>query len=86
MFAALTRGLLAAAIPVRRRVEQPARKASAEFYKGKTVEMLIGYSAGGGYDVMRAGRAPPWSHIPGNPTVTPKNMPGAGSLRLANWL
>lgn len=59
----------------------------AEFYKGKTVEVYIGYSAGGGYDVYARilarymGR-----HIPGNPTLVPKNMEGAGSLRLANWL
>jgi tripartite-type tricarboxylate transporter receptor subunit TctC len=59
----------------------------ADFYKGKTVELLIGYSGGGGYDVYarllarHMGR-----HIPGNPTVVPRNMPGAGSLVLANWL
>ena len=59
----------------------------ADFYKGKTVDLMIGYSVGGGYDVYARliarylGR-----HIPGNPTVTPKNMDGAGSLRLANWL
>ena len=54
----------------------------AEFYKGKTVDLLIGYSGGGGYDVYarllarHMGR-----HIPGNPTIVPRNMPGAGSLR-----
>jgi tripartite-type tricarboxylate transporter receptor subunit TctC len=59
----------------------------ADFYKGKTVELLIGYSGGGGYDVYarllarHMGR-----HIPGNPTIVPRNMPGAGSLVLANWL
>jgi tripartite-type tricarboxylate transporter receptor subunit TctC len=59
----------------------------AEFYKGKTVEMLIGYSAGGGYDVYaRMIARHMGKHIPGNPTVVPKNMDGAGSLRLANFL
>jgi len=59
----------------------------ADFYKDKMVEVYIGYSAGGGYDVYarilarHIGR-----HLPGNPTVVPKNMPGAGSLTLANWL
>ena len=59
----------------------------ADFYKGKTVDLMIGYSVGGGYDVYarllarHMGR-----HIPGNPIITPKNMDGAGSLRLANWL
>src|SRR6476659_4469968 len=59
----------------------------ADFYKGKTVEMMIGYSVGGGYDVYaRLIAKHLGKHIPGNPTVTPKNMEGAGSLRLANWL
>src|SRR5438046_6910825 len=59
----------------------------AEFYRGKTVELYIGYSVGGGYDIYarllarHIGR-----HLPGNPTVVPKNMEGAGSVRLANWL
>ena len=59
----------------------------AEFYKGKTVELYIGYSVGGGYDLyarVLARHIGP--HIPGNPTVVVKNMEGAGSLRLANWL
>jgi tripartite-type tricarboxylate transporter receptor subunit TctC len=59
----------------------------ADFYKGRNVELYIGYSVGGGYDLYarvlarHIGR-----HIPGNPTVMVKNMEGAGSLRLANWL
>jgi tripartite-type tricarboxylate transporter receptor subunit TctC len=59
----------------------------AEFYKGKTVEMYIGYSVGGGYDVYaRLIAKHLGKHLPGNPNVVPKNMEGAGSLRLANWL
>src|SRR4029078_4817171 len=59
----------------------------AEFFKGKNVDMMIGYSVGGGYDVYARMIAKHLGkHIPGNPTVTPKNMEGAGSLRLANWL
>jgi tripartite-type tricarboxylate transporter receptor subunit TctC len=58
-----------------------------EFYKGKNVELQIGYSVGGGYDVYARLLARfIGKHIPGNPTVVPKNMEGAGSLRLANWL
>ena len=59
----------------------------ADFYRGKTVAMLIGYTSGGGYDLYarvlskHLGR-----HIPGNPLVVPQNMPGAGSLRVANFL
>src|SRR5919197_3768107 len=60
---------------------------SPSFYKGKTVDLYIGYSAGGGYDVYARALARHMGRfIPGNPTIVPKNMPGAGSLVLANWL
>jgi len=58
-----------------------------QFYQGKTIDLEIGYSAGGGYDLYarllarHIGR-----HIPGHPGVAPKNMVGSGSLSLANWL
>ncbi len=59
----------------------------ADFYKGKNVDLFIGYSAGGGYDLYARMLARYMGkHIPGNPTVVPKNYEGAGSLRLANWL
>jgi tripartite-type tricarboxylate transporter receptor subunit TctC len=59
----------------------------AEFYKGRNVDIQIGYSVGGGYDVYaRIIARYIGKHIPGNPTVIPRNMEGAGSLRLANWL
>jgi tripartite-type tricarboxylate transporter receptor subunit TctC len=58
-----------------------------DFYKGKTVEVYIGYSVGGAYDgYARLIARHMGKHIPGNPTLVPKNMEGAGSLRLANWL
>ena len=64
-----------------------AAQSPAEFYKGKTVDMMVGYSVGGGYDVYaRLIARHLGKHIPGGPMVTPKNMEGAGSLRLANWL
>src|SRR5262245_39393457 len=59
----------------------------AEFYKGKTVDAYIGTSVGGGYDAYtrilsrHMGR-----HIPGNPSVVPKNLAGGGGIRLANFL
>ncbi len=59
----------------------------ADFYKGKTVDLYVGYSVGGGYDLYaRVLARHIGTHIPGNPTVVVKNMEGAGSLRLANWL
>ena len=79
VFAALTRGLLAARAPGRRRRRAAARRASAEFYKGKTVDLYIGYSVGGAYDLYaRLLARHLGKHIPGNPTVLPKNMEGAG--------
>jgi len=58
-----------------------------EIYKGRDVFMEIGYSPGGAYDVYaRAVGRFFGKHLPGNPTVVPKNLEGAGSLRLANWL
>ena len=60
---------------------------AAEFYRGRNVDLYIGYSVGGGYDVYaRLIARHIGKHIPGNPTVVPKNMEGAGSLRLANWI
>ena len=59
----------------------------ADFYKGKNVDLYIGYSGGGGYDVYaRVLARYMGKHMPGNPNFVPKNMPGAGSLVLANWL
>ncbi|HEY5623130.1 MAG TPA: hypothetical protein VIV14_05170 [Gammaproteobacteria bacterium] len=59
----------------------------SDFYSGKQVRLLIGYSAGGGYDTYaRLLSRHLGKHIPGNPTVVPQNMPGAGSLRMANYL
>jgi tripartite-type tricarboxylate transporter receptor subunit TctC len=64
-----------------------AAQTPADFYKGKSVELYIGYSVGGAYDLYARYLARHMGkHIPGNPTVVPKNMEGAGSLRLANWL
>ena len=58
----------------------------AEFYKGKTVDVYIGSTVGGGYDIYgRLLARHLGKHIPGSPSVVPKNMEGAG-LRLANWI
>ena len=61
--------------------------AEDNFYAGKTVQVIIGFSAGGGYDLYARTVARYMArHIPGNPTLIPQNMPGAGSLRSANYL
>lgn len=58
-----------------------------DFYRGKQVSVYIGYGPGGGYDTYgRLVARYITQHIPGNPTTVPKNMPGAGSKRLATYL
>jgi tripartite-type tricarboxylate transporter receptor subunit TctC len=82
----LARGAIAAALlllPLTPAVAQ----SPAEFFKGKTVDLYIAYSVGGGYDLYaRMVARHLGKHIPGNPLVVPKNMEGAGGLRLANWM
>ena len=56
-----------------------------EFYRGKQLNMVIGYPTGGSNDIYaRAVARHIGRHIPGNPTVIPRNMPGGGSLVAAN--
>lgn len=59
----------------------------ADFYKGKTVTVYIGYGPGGGYDLYARTLARHIiKHIPGNPQALPSNMPGASSMTLGNFL
>ena len=61
--------------------------AVSDFYHGKQITLIVGYGPGGGYDVyarLLAQYMP--KHIPGNPTIVVQNMPGAGSLRAANYI
>ena len=59
----------------------------ADFYKGKTINLLIGVGVGGEYDLhARLSGRHIGKHIPGNPTVVPQNMTGAGGLKMANYL
>lgn len=53
-------------------------------FRGKQIRLLIGSSAGGGYDLFARTIAAHWGrHIPGNPTFVPQNVPGALSLQVA---
>jgi len=76
---------------------EPAAKPAAEaaksdaalesFYKGKTVTIIVGWEAGGGYDLYaRTLSRHIGKYIPGKPTVIVQNMPGAGGLIAANHL
>lgn len=61
--------------------------AQQDFYRGKTIRVIIGYGTGGGYDsYARLLTKHMGKHIPGNPAVVPQNMPGAGSTAAANHI
>ena len=62
-------------------------QSAEEFYRGRTITILVGFTAGGGYDLYarllcrHIGR-----HIPGNPTIVVQNMPGAGSMKATQFV
>ena len=59
----------------------------ADFYKGKQINLIVGYGPGGGYDTYARLLARHFGRfVPGNPNVIVQNMPGAGSLRAVNYL
>lgn len=59
----------------------------ADFYRGKTVRVIVGYGAGGNYDLYgRLATEFLGRHIPGNPTVIAVNMPGAGGFKAVDYL
>jgi tripartite-type tricarboxylate transporter receptor subunit TctC len=60
---------------------------AADFYAGKTIELVVGADAGGGYDIYaRTVARHMGRYIPGHPTIVVKNMPGAGSGRAAGYI
>src|SRR5437764_12683248 len=61
--------------------------AQANFYEGKTIRFIVGFSAGGGYDAYtRTIARHMGKHVPGNPVFVVDNMAGAGSLISANYI
>jgi tripartite-type tricarboxylate transporter receptor subunit TctC len=71
--------LTAAAVPAAR------ADAVADFYKGKDITINVGYGAGGGYDTTTRILARHFGkHVPGKPNIIVQNMPGAGSMIVAN--
>src|SRR5262245_65145247 len=61
--------------------------AQPDFYRGKSVELIISTGVGGGLDSnARVVARHLAKHIPGQPTIVPKNMPGAGHIRAANYV
>ena len=79
LIAALIGGLLTFATPW--------SASASDFYAGKTIRVIVGFAAGGGYDTYaRAVTRHMGKHIPGNPSFVVENMDGAGSLLAANYL
>ena len=84
MLAAPVMGVVLIAGTIAAKAADPAVEA---FYKGRNVELYVGTTPGGGYDLYaRVVAKYIGKHIPGNPTVVVKNMPGAGQLTMSNWL
>src|SRR3712207_965875 len=82
-----TAGLLGAALLAALPAMTRAAAAQADFYAGKTINFIVGGEVGGGYDIYaRTIARHLGKHIPGNPTVIPSNMPGAGSARAAGYI
>jgi len=64
-----------------------AQVPAASFYKGQTISLVVGYRPGGGYDQSARILARHYGrHIPGNPTIVVRNMPGAGTVIAANYV
>ena len=82
VFAAVMTACALAATAISASAQSPA-----EFFKGQTVTIYVGLSAGGGYDLnARLVARHIGKYIPGNPTVVVKNMPGGGGLVMTNFL
>ncbi|MBX9758797.1 MAG: hypothetical protein K2Y29_08460 [Beijerinckiaceae bacterium] len=65
----------------------PALAQQPAFYQGKTIQIVVGFGPGGGYDAYaRLIARSMGAHLPGNPIFVVQNMPGAGSRVAANWL
>jgi tripartite-type tricarboxylate transporter receptor subunit TctC len=74
-------GMLAGATPAL------AQQSIEDFYRGRKLDMVIGYSPGGTYDLYaRLVARHLGNYIPGKPLIVPRNMPGAGSRAAVNWV
>lgn len=83
----MSRKLLFAAAFVAIFLAGGASASAQQFYKGKTIRIVVGFAAGGGFDTYaRAIARHLGKHIPGNPSIVVDNMAGAGSLLAANDL
>src|SRR5262249_286494 len=64
-----------------------ASAGAEDFYRGKTLRVIVASEVGGGYDLYARSFATHLRrHIPGEPTIVVQNMPGAGGLQATHWL
>jgi tripartite-type tricarboxylate transporter receptor subunit TctC len=81
--AAITISVLLVTVPTAALSQQSVE----DFYRGKKIDLIIGYSSGGTYDLYaRLVARHLGHHIPGKPLIVPRNMPGAGSRAAATWV
>ncbi len=84
--------LVSASPPAPVSVYKPARararpSQAQDFYKGRTITIVVGFTPGGGFDANARLLSRHWAdHIPGNPDVVVSNMPGAASMVAVNYL
>src|SRR5437764_12478819 len=79
--------LLTAAVLALATTHAASAQSSAEFYKGKTISLVVGFGPGGEDDLWaRTVSRHLTTHIPGNPNIVPVHMPGSGGLLVANRL
>ena len=65
----------------------PSTAKAQDFYKGKTIRFVVGYAAGGSFDLYTRAIARHYpKHVPGNPTTLVENMTGAGGIIAVNYL
>lgn len=81
VLAAVSLGAMSLAAPTAR------AETAEEFFKGKQINLIVGFNPGGGYDVyarLAANLLP--KYIPGHPRIVPQNMPGVGSAKAGDYL
>ena len=62
-------------------------RAQTPFYQGKTIDLVVGFGVGGGYDLWARALSRHWGrHLPGRPNIVVRNMPGAGSFNAASFM
>src|SRR4051812_50195936 len=79
--------LIAASLGFLLQCVAPALGQGADFYKGKQVDLYVGYSVGGGYDIYaRLLARHMGKHLPGKPVVVLQNMAGGGGFWVGDWV